>query len=384
MNLDELLERRRATLPELVDTIWDKLECAADDQLLAVGSLVEGVGNLTSDVDFILLSDRRIDAADAAGRRPVTVCGLICDVNLIPRQLLEAKHALLRHWSMRARQLADTKMLSGAAYQLLHRVAHSRKVAGVTEDPFDLHECRALLALHRLERARYEAYALLVDIPGFIGEGQWAALATACNELLGYSSDAVLAAHGVTIPARKWRFQLLQHSCGTTQQPGHEFVAPLLELHRWPSPLGQDAMILHARRVAALARGVFLWAKSRMTPAMDPVPLLPPSQADATADAVTSATLDFDVAFVFPDDKIHLVRLNRAESGVEVSARLAALLCRFDGVTRREELQRCAAGLSASGTPLIVEEAEALVALRGLGARAYVVEDRLQELLGNR
>src|SRR3712207_6459483 len=99
VSLDQFLQRGCADVHDVVAAVGATVHLASDDVLLAVGSLVEGLGTSKSDLDLWLITSR--NAADIPPRDhfPVVVKKCLVDVQILRRCELEDLVSRLAQWS---------------------------------------------------------------------------------------------------------------------------------------------------------------------------------------------------------------------------------------------------------------------------------------------
>ena len=126
--LDEFLAQQgvdRAALTATVDSVVGR---RSGDRLLAVGSIVEGLGNRKSDLDLLLVTDRDEDVAEQ--ERGWTVGRGLVDLRVVRRTTVDRLTDRLAQWARRPWNLVELAPFSYDERLLLHRL-----VNGVDLDP---------------------------------------------------------------------------------------------------------------------------------------------------------------------------------------------------------------------------------------------------------
>jgi hypothetical protein len=364
----------------------DRLGLVDGDVLFASGSLVEDLGNERSDLDFRLVTSRR-DLQFSSHRDVLFQAGnVVCDVDVISWDDLDALLGLFQRWGSDGTNVRDTKMFSDDDLELLHYLRCGLVLHG--EASFQSLRSRvapASLARLKLDRARYYANTLQIDLAGMRAAGDWASAIFVAQDLLARTADALLAAHFFTNPSPKWRVKLLERLAATWEQglPGRRTgLSPVdryLSLHRAPMAATGDAVTEYALRIVAFSRVVFPWADACLR--LGKRPALPGVGPDDTHDEALP-NLDLDVVITHSNRGFELRRLGSSAERYPLSAQDYALLCLFDGETSRRRAAAQTAGIWGRSEGLArFDTLVRWVMQSGLTVRPLIDENRLRSLL---
>lgn len=339
VDLNEFLASKGTSLAEVFAQAERSVPIGEDDMLLAVGSLVEGLGTTKSDVDLLLLTRRT--AADLPAEDHVTwVSGKsLVDMQILPGPVIEDLLDRFRAWSEAPFDPTDFAPFKLEQRTLLHRIAVSPRLArdAADEEPYKRPSRRALARL-KLHVARHEARTVQVDMTGLRVAGDYRSLAFAATQLMGLAIDAILAGHLITNFTPKWRSRLLEDvpddwQAGLGPRRGGSAGAEIWRLLRFPESWDASETLPFALDVSAYARAAFAWAEETLLGTGDSAaaPATPPAPEAGAGDPLPH--LDFDVDYSFAGADARLGRLNEFDAPLRLSrAELAAALL-FDGRT---------------------------------------------------
>lgn len=386
MDVRQFLLARGMSFDAVSEAAADRLGLVDGDVLFASGSLIEDLGNERSDLDFRLVTSR-CDLPFSSHRDVVFQVGtVVCDVNVISWDDLDALLGLFQRWGADANSVRDTKVFSEDDLELLHYLQCGLILHGeATFESVRSRVAQAGLARLRLDRARYYANTLQIDLAGMRAAGDWASAIFVAQDLLARTVDALLAAHFFTNPSPKWRVKLLERLAATWEEglPGRRTgLSPVdryLWLHRAPMDTTGDAVTEYALRIAAFSRTVFPWADACL--GLSEPPTLPGVGPDDAHDEALPH-LDLDVVITRRNTDFELRRLGSSSQRYPLSPQDYALLCLFDGETSRR--QAAAQASSAWGRSEGLERFDALVRWvrqSGLTVRPLIDENRLRSLL---
>lgn len=354
--LDEALTRAGTDQRAVVASVERAVRLGQGDVLLAVGSLVEGLGTSKSDVDLLLV---RASGPEADGCEMETAWMLgssIVDLRVVPAVVVEELLARLATWDRRPWSVMDAPPFSPDERLLLHRLLRGRPMFPAEQDDAVRYRPPApQLERLKLQVTRHLARTIQVDMVGYRENGDYSSLVFAGQELLGHAVDALLAAHHQTNPYPKWRSRLLESLPADWDRalvmrpagrpPGRLFW----DLHRAPAEAEPDLALAHARRCAGFARAVFAWAEPRLveSSALEEVHCVwRPGPYPPEADHLPH--LELDVDFFLSGGSITVARLNHLGGSLRVSAPELAVLLLFDGETSASEAERAIAGHPAA------------------------------------
>lgn len=347
--------------------------------LLAVGSVVEGLGTSKSDVDLLLIVTDEAESALPEGEIAWTLGRCIVDVRIVRAETVAKLLCRLRDWAQLPWDVSKAAGFSHEDRVLLHRLLRGCRLFPRGEAPrFDYRPAEADLARLKLQVARHLARTIQVDMVGYRDNGDYPSLVFAAQELLGHAVDGLLAGHRVTNPAPKWRSRLLESlparwsdpiATRWTGLPAHRVY---WQLHRAPAEPEPGPALEHATRCTCFARAVCAWAEARLVTgtASEPVRLAwsgdgsrpqearpyeaSPHEArphDARPYEASPPGLELDVDFRIGDAKVTLARLNEFGGSLTVTAQEFAVLLLLDGQTSVPGAEVAGAGPAAGGVP---------------------------------
>jgi hypothetical protein len=346
MTLEEFLRYRDTDLSSVEACARAAVGLEADDVLLVVGSLVEGLGNSKSDLDLLLITSRG-ESSFSSREVPLVVGSCLADVQILHRTELEELLARLETWSGTPWQLSQATKFTLEERRLLHRLRHSLTLH---EGPDNRISARIpganALARLKLHVARQIARTIQVDMVGNRECRDYPTLVFAAQELLGHAADALAAGHQLTNPTAKWRSRLLQSLPDTWE---HGLMARptglpadqlFWRLHRAPEHPEERSALEHAFRATTFARAVFMWAERRLVDGAvdDPNPIKWP-RLERTPQDIPLPYLDFDVDIFVSDGIVTAGRLNEFSDTLEMSSHEFAATFLFDGITTAREAE---------------------------------------------
>lgn len=347
MRIDEFLRHRETQMPAVLTSVDRAVGLGADDVLLAVGSIVEGLGNSRSDLDLLFITPPSESQAEKSSVTLV-VGKCIIDVTILGVNDLNKLFSRFETWSNLPWNVTHAAPFTPEERILLHRLHHGM-VLHRGERETVTSQIPSLLNLARLKLhvARQLARTIQVDMAGYREVGDFSSLVFAAQELLGHAVDALLAGHQITNFLPKWRSRLLKSlpadwalSLGT--RPTGLTAAQLVwSLHRAPARPDQKLAVQHALRIMTFARAVFLWAETRLIKGS--VAKRKPGawpRLKRQLQDVQLPYLDFDVDFLLTNGHVTVARLNEFSETLKMSARDFSLALLFDGTTTAREAER--------------------------------------------
>jgi hypothetical protein len=355
MNLAKFLASKAINLCDIASGIQSSVGLGPRDILLAVGSLVEGLGNSKSDVDLLLITTG--DASELPSREVALVVGnCVFDLQILPTTELELLIARFDAWAELPREVTHAPSFGFEQRLLLHRLLNSAVVAGEAAALACLVSDRDKLSRLKLQVARHLARSIQVDIAGIWQNGDYLSLVLSAQDLLGQAVDALAAGHFLTNPNPKWRSRLLEMlphdwedalNRRPSRLPASELFWSLL---RTPDQLDRASALGYALRIATFARAVFVWAeRSLVTEAACPAVRLTWPAVDRGIGGTCLPYLDFDVDFRELDGHTALGRLNESADPLELSRKEFEIALLFDGVTTTTEARDAVYGPHAAG-----------------------------------
>lgn len=345
MNLDEFLTLRGTDLPAVMAAVDQRFGLGEEHLVLAVGSLVEGLGTSKSDLDLLLITPH----GDLEQTVTVVVGRCLVDVSVLPVAAVCALLDRFESWNSGPWDVAHTAGLTSDERTLLHRFRHGARLhvgrRSVIGERFPAAGDLACLKLHV---ARQHARTVQVDLVGSREEGDYRTLAFAAQDLLDQAVDALLAAYGLTNSSLKWRSRLLgllptDWEDALAMRPSGMAARDLVwRLHRAPADPDEDSVLRYAFAISTFARAAFALAESVLLGWPAGAVALSrdgkPTDDDPTDDAgPTLPLLDFDVDFAPTPEGAVLARLNEFESTLDLSSSDFALALLCDGKTTERE-----------------------------------------------
>jgi len=360
VDLVPFLEDKGTSLADVVRFANARLPLRADDVLLAVGSLVEGLASDKSDLDLLLLTRRDGSELPEDGNIGWTAGRCLVDMRVVEWSRIDDLVGRLKHWTGRAWNVTRAPKFTIDERTLLHRLWSGVRLewddGEVPPHPHpEAHELERL----KLHVARQDARTIQVDMSGLHSAGDHRSLAFAAFQLMGNALDGLLASQGLTNPLLKWRSRLLERvpdawgaraGLSDGSRPVGEVVWDRM---RFPAHADAAAVERYAYGCAAFARAAFAAAEYEAfalaaRPADAPVP----------EQAAGARPLAFDVDFALSEESVRLARLNEFGRPLEMThARFRDLLrsdlARFDG--RMDPAKADRAGTPAEPWPAVAE-----------------------------
>ena len=210
MRIDEFLRRRETQMPAVLASVDRAVGLIADDVLLAVGSIVEGLGNSRSDLDLLFITPRGESQATKSSVTLV-VGKCIMDVAILGVNDVNKLFTRFEAWSNLPWNVTHAAPFTPEERILLHRLHHGMILhRGENEKVTSQIPSLSNLARLKLHVARQLARTIQVDMAGYREVGDFSSLVFAAQELLGHAVDALLAGHQITNFLPKWRSRLLK------------------------------------------------------------------------------------------------------------------------------------------------------------------------------
>ena len=358
--LDEFLHKRGADQAALVASVEATIGLDKGDMLLAVGSLVEGLGNDKSDIDLVLITSR--DLASCLPDEVALVVGnYLADVQVLQKNQLDELLARFEAWIERPWDLAGAARFTPEERRLLHRLLHGIPLWQGEGNHVTV-RLPALADLSRLKLhvARQLARTIQVDMVGLRDCCDYRSLVFAAQDLLGHAVDALTASHHLTNPTAKWRSRLLEQvpasweSSLTVRPTGLAAQELVWRLHRAPEQASAEPALRHALRIAGFARAVFAHAERCLVSKTGALQLCCWPSIERKPNVASLPQLDLDVDFFEADGQVSLGRLNEFGTTVELSRQEFCVTLLFDGATTPHEANVAIYGASDQAEPTAV------------------------------
>ena len=350
MNIGELLSLRGAELSAVVSMVDATVGVGAGDVLLAVGSIVEGLGNSKSDLDLLFISPRGESTLPSGDQVTLLVGRCLIDVRILRLAKLQELLARFKTWAQLPWNIIHPVEFTLDERILLHRLLHAQVLhKGKKSRIMSQLPPVADLARLKLQVARHLSRTIQVDMVGYREVGDYRSLVFASQELLGHAVDALLAGCERTNPIIKWRSRLLDSV--PSDWEGSLVIRPtgltareqVWRLHRAPERPNRERALEHAFRITTLARAVFMWSElglangSARSVAKQKPTIWP--QIERKSNDSPLPYLDFDVDFFLEEGRVTIARLNEFDRVLKMSRREFALALLFDGATTAREAE---------------------------------------------
>lgn len=348
MNITEFLCLRGTELSAVMANVHATVGLGAGDILLAVGSIVEGLGNNKSDLDLLLITPRGERFLPPQGHITLVIGRCLIDVRIL--RVVEIEELLTRFetWSQLPWNVTHAVKFTLDERTLLHRLLHGHILhKGKKERVLSRMPSLTDLARLKLQVARQMSRTIQVDMAGYRDVGDFRSLVFAAQDMLGHAVDALLAGYRLTNPIIKWRSRMLESVPADWERSlaaratGLPAAQQVWRLHRAPERPVEKLALEHAFRITTFARAVFMWAE--LHPVKGTAAKKMPAVAARTERKSNDAPLpylDFDVDFFLADERVTVARLNEFDEKIEMSLRDFTLALLFDGTTTAREAEQ--------------------------------------------
>lgn len=361
MHLAQYLQHHGQHLDAVLKIVETHLgDIHADDILFVSGSLTLGLGNIYSDLDLFLITERDLsDQAAFAQAVTLHVGPILMDVEFIsPHQIDDILNRLrLTYQQSLTNDARKSLDISARELDFLHRLLTGVAVTNPTEFSITCNKVDAtMLCAISHTRAAIIAANEHQDLVGFLHERDYASARFAGQRLLDATMDCTLAALGNTMVKDKWRIKMAERLA----TPGWDAALPggklsmslatsYLALQDW----GSTALDIrkHACRITHFANRLIPWAQRKMMHIHDAHHLLSqhhihvPQHPECSISSPTSSpdtplpTLASHVMIRYQDKQLYAI--SRAQP-IAVCLNTAAheMLSCFDGITNREMIAK--------------------------------------------
>jgi hypothetical protein len=220
---DAFLVGKQTRVDGIVAAVDQAVGLGPGDRLLAVGSVVEGLGNRKSDLDLLLVAGSPSGIACLPGRDEevsLAVGRCLVDVRVVAGSTVDDLMRRFDAWCRQPWRVTHAAGFTPDERTLLHRLGNSvvlrddRRESGGSRVPAPPDLVRL-----KLHVARHLSRTIQVDMAGYRENGDHRTLVFAAQELLGTAVDALTAGYHLTNPAPKWRSRLLDRlppTCGNS------------------------------------------------------------------------------------------------------------------------------------------------------------------------
>jgi len=372
MNFQEFLEVKRIDTADLVSAVSRMCGLNNSDALLLAGSLAEGLGNKSSDIDLYVISSATTAHKE---RRATVVKGTTLDITIWSREAISAAISSLERWARQEQDPSCSESFDRETMHLFHRLKHcnvllNRPIVEALQSRIDQ---RALARL-KFACAWVWIKRLQVDLVGFRDERDWGSVLLCSHQLLCHTIDAMLAGHGYTNLGEKWRLKLLQRldDDWKSQLPGLSYSCRAsdfcLELFRLPHFPHSVTSVEYAHRSVAFSRRVCAWASWRLASGeCVSNPFSKPIRNEEMSTNLLLPDLELDVICIFSQGRFQIRRLVPGAKALNVDAPVVNALCVHD--------ERVLLGAAEERV------IRYLIKLGDLGAAAIMDEEALKTLL---
>ncbi len=339
MDMLSFLAAKDTSLGAVAQYANQRIPFGDGDVLLAVGSLVEGLGGERSDLDLLLITRRTPADLPEGGNLSWASGKCLVDMRALAWNDMELLVARLDHWAARSWDVTRAPRFTIDERTLLHRL-WSGVVIEWSRAGSPSHPQPDAANLVRLKQhvARQDARTIQVDMAGLAIAGDHRSLAFAAMQLMGNAIDVIVAAHGMTNPLVKWRSRLLASlpdDAGpiADMHDGVSVSDRVWDLVRFPHECDDRSVSLFAHRIVGFARAAFAWAECRQR-GIEWGGLMP--RADAIPPQPFVLSFDTDFALLPEDDRrgddqsVRLARLNAFDGGIDLTLADFRALMRYE------------------------------------------------------
>lgn len=347
MTLETFLASKQTNLATIVALADAQLKLRSGEALLAVGSLVEGLGSSKSDVDLLWITPRADNEIPPDHTLTLVAGRCLVDVRLLRESHLQNLLGRFTTWCREPWDVTREAKFSLDDRVLLHRLLRGRLLN--RRNPRVMDGRRPVLddlARLKLHMARHASRTIQVDMIGYREAGDYRSLVFAAQEVLGHAVDGLLAGYRQTNPQPRWRSRILgllppNWERALRLRPSGLTPAELhWHLHRAPERPDASPAIEHAARVVSFSRAAFLWAERQLLrPRRPTLPAAAWPRVKRRPDEPRLPYLELDVDFAPAGRGIVMGRLNEFGESVALSAREFAAVLLFDGLTTMREGQ---------------------------------------------
>jgi predicted nucleotidyltransferase len=210
LTFDDYLQSRGLVETEIIESVRAHIHLLPGEAIFASGSIVEGLGNLYSDLDLFVVTDRDVSALQAGPAIVLLSRETPIDIEVLSPEDI---HRSVQRVCSVYDKLDDPRHALGLTLKeldMLHRLSIGRPLvhpdvcAGYQELVPTAHLARILFA-----RAQSLINSLQQDIVGHIWAGDGDSARLIAQRLAGAAFDCLLATFGNTNPSEKWRLSKL-------------------------------------------------------------------------------------------------------------------------------------------------------------------------------
>lgn len=341
--LQSFLESKDSSIEQVIENVRSFISVHPTDVLIAVGSLVEGLGTSKSDLDLVLITDRDIATIPESEHLGWVEGTSLVDMLVFHRS--KADQLIFRFWSWYGKKWDLSR---SADFTMKERTILHRLYTGVPLlNPDNLEALRTPdergLALLKFHVARQSARTMLVDLVGLEEFHDYRSLVFTAQVVLGLAVEALLAGFGLLNPLVKWRSRQLEAVpedwLTHLNSPYTNIDAATLvwQLSRLPETLEPEEALAYAHRIAVFSRSVSFWVESKLLE-LKPVPknFIIDHREPSADDGRVAPLLRLDADIFVSTNGMAISRLNEFDSPVVLDEEEVRLALLFDGHTSLE------------------------------------------------
>jgi predicted nucleotidyltransferase len=348
MNLEQVLSLKGIDVSSVLAEIEATIDLDASDLVLIVGSIAEGLGNLKSDIDVLLITSRPDDhRGDSAGDVTLVVDRCVIDVQIVQASTIERLLDRFAAWCRQPWNVSRAVDFTLDERTVLHRLRHGYTLYEAGHDRVRRRAPTvADLARLKVQVARHLLRTIQVDMVGYRDAGDDPSLMFAAQDLLGQAVDALTATYSLTNPNPKWRSRLLSlvpkdwEAILPIRPSGLSALDHMWCLHRAPSRPEREACRRHAVRTTTFARAVSVGAEGHVLGLSGvSMPPIEWRERDPKQHERPLPCLELDVDFILAEERIALARLNEFGPPLVLTPRDFAVVMLFDGTNTERDAE---------------------------------------------
>lgn len=340
MDVETYLRAHGASLTLVSTCLQSQLHLQADEVVVAVGSLAEGMGTRKSDMDLVLITP---GCRGSSGSLSLLVGSCLLDIRILHATEWESLLDRFNAWCRSTWDVTHAVKFTLDERTLLHRILHGQVLThgNRTRQLKTLPERRDLARL-KLHVAHQMARTIQTDLVGYREIGDFRSIIYGAEEVLGQACDALLAGYELTNPLTKWRSRLLDFVPDSWERllvirpTGLNAGARVWDLHARPKAPTPFASLRYSERIITFSRAVFYWAEQELLGASSQCQSLWRWQVADAGDRRLPC-LDLDTDFSISSRSVSIGRLNEFSDAVELCFEKASIMLLCDGVNTERQ-----------------------------------------------
>lgn len=342
MDIATFLLRKESSVQNIINEAKQKYSFAENDVLVAVGSLADGLGNIKSDLDLLLIKDDV--QAEIPGKSIAWKSGnCLVDMEVVSIATVQQLSEKLVNWDALEWDSTYESELKINERKFLHRI-----LCGIYLDDDELKKSKVIkftkkqLSKLKFHAARHLARTIQVDMAGYKFSNDVKSLVYASHELLGCAVDAILAAEEYTNPTPKWRSRLLEllpsYYIDFINQANFTSIADAIwNAHHLPE-LNEKAVHNKINEISVLCRQLFFISECKI---LYPDLIVKfPEKNKTSAFKPLGFQLELDVDFQIALDGVYVARLNEFGSVVKFDLNEIEVLFNINNLFKVNEQYR--------------------------------------------